>query len=94
MNNIIKGLSVNVIASFNNHDQDFFDCSLPKRSLRSEKTLINFLKKLLDYPVEDLYKISLCWSCNKDTVNKYKTIKESIDKNAKYFFEKGTLLDN
>ena len=92
MNNVIKGLSVNVIASFNNHDQDWFDCSLPERSLRNEKTLINFLKKLLDYPVEDLYKISLCWSCDKDTVNKYKTIKESIDKNAKYFFENGCLI--
>jgi hypothetical protein len=26
-------------------------------------------------------------------VNKYKTIKESIDKNAKYFFEKGYLIE-
>ena len=93
MNNTIKGLKLNVIASFNNHEQDWFDCSLSKGSLRSEKTLINFLKKLLDYPVEDLYKISLCWSCDKDTVNKYKTIKESIDKNAKYFFEKGYLIE-
>jgi hypothetical protein len=93
MNNTIKGLSINVIASFNNHDQDFFDCSLPERSLRNEKTLINFLKKLLNYPVEDLYKISLCWSCDKDTVNKYKTIKESINKNAKYFFENGCLIE-
>ncbi len=92
MNNTIKGLKLNVIASFNNHDQDWFDCSLPKESLQNEKTLINFLKKLLDYPVEDLYKISLCWSCDKDTVNKYKTIKKSIDKNAKYFFENGCLI--
>ena len=46
----------------------------------------------IDYPVDDLYKISLCWSGDKDTVNKYKTIKESIDKNAKYFFENGCLI--
>ena len=92
MNNTVKGLKLNVIASFNNHDQDWFDCFLPKEILQNEKTLINFLKKLLDYPVEDLYKISLCWSCDKDTVNKYKTIKESIDKNAKYFFENGCLI--
>ena len=57
----------------------------------SEKTLINYIKKQLENPMESLYKISLCWNCNEDMVNKYKTIKESVNKNAKYFFEKGKL---
>lgn len=87
-----ENIKLNVIASFDDDfEQEWFNCAVTEKSLKSEKTLINYIKKQLENPMESLYKISLCWNCNEDMVNKYKTIKESINKNAKYFFTKGKL---
>ena len=66
---------------------------LAKNVLKDEKSLLEYIFKQLDH-TNDLYKISLCWLCSNYTVKKYKTIKESIDKNAKYFFEQGELIDD
>ena len=36
---------------------------------------------------DNLIKLSLCWQCSQDTVEKYKTIKDSIEKKkGKYYF--------
>ena len=88
----VKNLELDVIASFDNHEQDWFRLKfLTKNVLKDEKSLLEYIFKQLDH-TNDLYKISLCWLCSNYTVKKYKTIKESIDKNAKYFFEKGELI--
>jgi len=90
----IKNLELDVIASFDNHEQDWFRLKfLTKNVLKDEKSLLEYIFKQLDH-TNDLYKISLCWLCSNYTVKKYKTIKESIDKNAKYFFEQGELIDD
>ena len=92
INMFIKNIRLDVIASFDDDfDQEWFNCAVTEKSLKSEKTLINYIKKQLENPMESLYKISLCWNCDEDMVDKYKTIKESVNKNAKYFFEKGKL---
>jgi len=45
----------------------------------------------LDYP-SNLVKLSLCWECDKKIVDQYRVIRDSINKNAKYYFEDGKLL--
>ena len=66
--------------------------SVSPKENATEKDLLNSVISNLEHPKDDLYKLSLCWICSDDTVKKYDTIKESIDKNAKYFFEKGELI--
>jgi hypothetical protein len=88
----LKNIKLDVIASFDNHEQDHFELRfLSKDDLKNEKSLLDYIFKQLNN-TDDLYKLSLCWMCSDDTVKKYDTIKESIDKNAKYFFEKGELI--
>ena len=92
----IKNLKLEVIATYNNFHEDldgsqelFLLRFLTKDVLKSEKSLINYIKKQLSHK-KDLVKLSLCWS-SKDIKNlkkKYKTIQQSIDKNAKYYFRK------
>ena len=48
-------------------------------------------KMQLDYP-KDLVKLSLCWLCDEKIVDQYRVIRDSINKNAKYYFENGKLL--
>ena len=88
-------IKVDVIASYNHHEQEWFEIRIPNESLDNDKTIVNFLLRQLSH-VNDLYKISLCWSCDKDTVNKYKVakyrgIKDSINHNGKYYFTDGML---
>jgi len=93
MNNTIKGwIKLNVIASFNNHEQDIFDMSVSPKENATEKDLLKSIMSNLEHPKEDLYKLSLCWICSEDIIKKYNFVKESIDKNAKYFFENGCLI--
>ena len=89
MNSFIK---LNVIASFNNYEQDIFDMSVSLKENATEEDLLNSVISNLEHPKDDLYKLSLCWICSDDTVKKYNFVKESVDKNAKYFFEKGKLV--
>ena len=89
MNSWIK---LNVIASFDNYKQDIFDMSVSPKENATEKDLLKSIMSNLEHPKEDLYKLSLCWICGEDIVKKYNFVKESIDKNAKYFFEKGKLI--
>ena len=87
----IDNLKLDIIASFEDKEQEWFTCFIQKQALKSEKTLINYIKTQLDYP-NDLVKLSLCWGCNEKIITQYNVIKESINKNAKYYFENGELL--
>ena len=89
---IIDNLKIDVIATFDNgKEQEWFKCSVWKKALESEKALISYIKMQLDYP-KDLVKLSLCWECDKKIVDQYRVIRDSIKKNAKYYFENGKLL--
>ena len=85
-------LKIDVIATFDNgKEQEWFKCSVWKKALESEKALISYIKMQLDYP-KDLVKLSLCWLCDEKIVDQYRVIRDSINKNAKYYFENGKLL--
>lgn len=81
---------VDVIASFDHHDQEWFEISIPNECLDNDRTIVNFLLRQLDH-VSDLYKISLSWICGEETVNKFRGIKDSINHNGKYYFTNGML---
>ena len=84
----VNNIKLDVIATYNtcsDLEQDHFECAVTKKSLKNEETLLDYITTQLNHK-EDLVKLSLCWICNEETVKKYKTIKDSIDKNAKYYF--------
>ena len=83
-------IKVDVIASFDHHDQEWFEINIPQEYLDNDKTIVNFLLRQLDN-VSDLYKLSLCWICNEETVNKFRGIKDSLNHNGKYYFTNGML---
>ena len=83
----VDNLKVDVIATYENHEQDHFNCGVWESAIKSEKKLIDYIKVQLRH--KDLVNLSLCWECSKEVVNKYKTIQDSIEKNAKYYFENG-----
>jgi hypothetical protein len=90
----VKNLKLDVIATFNKHEQEFFMLIfLDENTLKSEDNLLKYILKQLDHK-DDLVKLSLCWICDQNIVKKYKTIQKSVSKNAKYFFEYGKLLTN
>ena len=93
----LKTIKLDVIATYNpcsDFDQEHFTLRfLTEETLSSEEKLLDYIFKQLESK-KDLVKLSLCWICNEETVKKYKTIKNSIKKNAKYYFngyEKDTL---
>ncbi len=83
----VDNLRLDVIATYVNHEQDHFNCGVWESAIKSEKKLIDYIKEQLRH--KDLVKLSLCWECPKEVVDKYKTIQDSIKKNAKYYFENG-----
>jgi len=90
----VDNLRLDVIATYENHEQDHFSCGVWKSAIESEKKLIDYIKeqctdKKGNVIHKDLVKLSLCWLCDESVVNKYKTIQDSIKKNAKYYFENG-----
>ena len=93
MNKFVKKIKLDVIATNEYQEQEFFTLIfLTEEVLSSEKNLLDYvLKQLKDKT--DLMKLSLCWTCSEEIVNKYKTIQDSIEKNAKYYFEKGALVN-
>ena len=84
----IKNLELDIIATYrdNNHQDHFKINSLDKSILKNVGSLIDFIKKQCDLD-KGLLKLSLCWICSKKTVEKHKTIKESIERyNGKFYF--------
>ncbi len=77
---IVKNLKLDVIATFNKHEQEWFTLMfLDKDTLKSENNVLKYILKQLDYK-DDLVKLSLCWVCDQDVVKKYKRCKRSIIK--------------
>jgi hypothetical protein len=81
----VNDLRLEIIATYETNEQEFFTCGVWESAIKSEKKLINYIKKHL-LKDKDLIKLSLCWICSKNVVDKYKTIQKSISKNGKYFF--------
>tara|TARA_R100001440_G_scaffold78_1_gene224 strand:+ start:711 stop:989 length:279 start_codon:yes stop_codon:yes gene_type:complete len=80
----VDDLRLDVIATYEDHEQEHFSCGVWKSAIKSEKKLINYIKEQLSH--KDLVKLSLCWMCDENVVKKYPTIQRSIAKNAKYLF--------
>ena len=84
-----KTIKLDVITTYNpcsDFEQEHFTLKfLTEETLSSEEKLLDYIFKQLESK-KDLVKLSLCWICNEETVKKYKTIKDSIEKNAKYYF--------
>jgi hypothetical protein len=85
MSDFIDNTMLDVIATYNKHDQEWFKCGITKKALKTENTLIDYIREQLPHN-EDLVKLSLCWYAEQDVIDEYQTIQESIEKNAKYYF--------
>jgi hypothetical protein len=85
MNDFVDNTMLDVIATYNKHEQEWFKCGITKKALENETTLIDYIKKQLPH-LDDLAKLSLCWYCEEEVINEYQAIQESIEKNAKYYF--------
>ena len=89
---LLENTRLDVIATYRNNNQEFVNLSVNESVLKDEDTLLDYIEFNLeelrpDLEDDNLIKLSLCWECSEDTVEKYKTIKDSIDKkNGKYYF--------
>jgi|TARA_R100001460_G_scaffold40816_1_gene76177 hypothetical protein len=85
---LIKDLKLEVIATFQDNEQDMFQITrIYADDLKSETTLLNSIKEQLKRSSDDLVKLSLCWICkNIKPYAKNQTIKATLEKNGKYFF--------
>ena len=94
-NNMIKNLKLEVIATYEDGEQEIFQTKLTKEVLKNETSLLNFVRTILDYETDsDLLKLSFCFICDDKIVKKYKTIEESIyARNGKYFFQDNKLIN-
>ena len=81
----VDNLRLDVIATFEDNEQEHFSCAIWKSAIKSEKKLIDYVKEQLNN--KDLVKLSLCWLCGENIDKKYPTIQKSIKKNAKYFHD-------
>lgn len=80
-------INAQIITSYESQDQDFFDVAFTSKDLINEESIIkNIINHLREYKKKDLLKISMCWECSQEDVDKFPAIKESIEKNAKYYF--------
>lgn len=89
---LIENTRLDVIATFRNTEQEFINLSVNEGILKDEDTLLDYIEFNLgeqgaDLRDDNLIKLSLCWECSDETVEKYKTIKDSIEKKGgKYYF--------
>jgi len=83
-----KPITVNVIATFDHKEQEFFDLDLPtKEIVNNEDLIIKFIifAMRLD-PKNRLVKLSLSFKGDLDFLDQFQGIKNSIDNNGKYYF--------
>ena len=83
-----KPITVNVIATFDHKEQEFFDLDLPTREIvDNEDLIIKFIifAMRLD-PKDRLVKLSLSFKGDLDFLDQFKGIKNSLDNNGKYYF--------
>jgi len=92
---MIKNLKLEVIATYEDSEQEIFQTKLTNEVLKNETSLLNFIRSILDYATDsDLSKLSFCFICKDDLLKKYKTIEESIYKRqGKYFFQDNQLIN-
>jgi len=89
---LLENTRLDVIATYRNNNQEFVNLSVNESVLKDEDTLLDYIEFNLeelrpDLEDDNLIKLSLCWECSEDTVEKYKTIKDSIEKKkGKYYF--------
>jgi hypothetical protein len=89
---LLENTRLDVIATFRNTEQEFINLSVNEGILKDEDTLLDYIEFNLgeqgaDLRDDNLIKLSLCWECSDETVEKYKTIKDSIEKKGgKYYF--------
>ena len=89
---LLEDTKLEVIATFKNTDQQVANLSVNESVLEDEDTLLDYIQFNLgeqgaDLRDDNLIKLSLCWECSEDTIEKYKTIKDSVDKKGgKYYF--------
>lgn len=84
MINFIEDLKLDIIATYNGHEQEWFNCAVAPEALESEDTLLSYIRAQLSH--DDLTKLSLCWITDRDEILEHPVIQESINKNAKYYF--------
>ena len=83
-----KPITVNVIATFDHKEQEFFDLDLPtKEIVNNEDLIIKFIifAMRLD-PKNRLVKLSLSFKGDLDFLDQFQGIKNSINNNGKYYF--------
>ena len=83
-----KPITVNVIATFDHKEQEFFDLDLPtKEIVDNEDLIIKFIifAMRLD-PKDRLVKLSLSFKGDLDFLDQFQGIKNSLDNNGKYYF--------
>tara|TARA_R100000781_G_scaffold45224_1_gene30665 strand:+ start:609 stop:887 length:279 start_codon:yes stop_codon:yes gene_type:complete len=92
---MIKNLKLEVIATYEDGEQEIFQTKLTEEVLKNETSLLNFVRSILDYATDsDLLKLSFCFICKDNLIKKYKTIEKSIySKNGKYFFQDNQLIN-
>ena len=89
---LLENTRLDVIATFRNTEQEFMNISVNESVLEDEDTLLDYIQFNLgeqgaDLRDDNLIKLSLCWECSDETVEKYKTIKDPIEKKGgKYYF--------
>jgi len=81
-------ITVNVIATFEHKDQEFFDIDLTTKEIAdNEDMIIKFIIFAMRLNPNDLLvKLSLCFKGDIDFLNQFEGIKNSINNNAKYYF--------
>ena len=83
-----KPITVNVIATFDHKEQEFFDLDLnTKEIVDNEDLIIKFIifAMRLD-PKDRLVKLSLSFKGDLDFLDQFQGIKNSINNNGKYYF--------
>ena len=94
-----KEISINVIATFENDPQEIFDFDINLERLVEEKSELpqqewQLLKEIvidlldMEGDISQLVKLSLCFYCNEEEIEKYPCIYQSIyENNGKYYFQ-------
>ena len=94
-----KEISINVIATFENDPQEIFDFNINLERLVEEKSELpqqewQLLKEIvidlldMEGDISQLVKLSLCFYCNEEEIEKYPCIYQSIyENNGKYYFQ-------
>ena len=86
----IDNLRLEVIATYDNEPQEMFSIGITDHCLRSEDSMIDFIRSALDGDQDELVKLSLCWKTSEKLFAEfstvYSTIRNCSARNGKYLF--------